>query len=378
MGSLWDRRIVLRSGGGALIGEIIRRTKNGKFIGFYLRFYEGGKRRVLASKQATHADAKRMLVEIEARIARGEMGIPERRTTWPKIAELIEQFLREYSRPKLKDIDKYRAQARSVLARALPYLGKLSAAEVESEDVAKMRDALGRRFAAGTVYNILATLSAVFSWAMRQELAPRNPCKGVERPSAAQSLDFLTREEVQRLLEAAAARANTLAGRMLHAGIAIAVHTGIRKGELLGLRWIDLDFETRRLTIARSYRGTPKSGRSRQLRLPSALIPILTAWREHCPQSPDGSVLPIGHNLTKVGGKESMLGLPQLMTELGMRLVLHPWHMLRHTFASHFVMAGGNILALQRILGHSDVKMTMVYAHLAPDFLGDEMERVKF
>ena len=44
-------------------------------------------------------------------------------------------------------------------------------------------------------------------------------------------------------------------------------------------------------------------------------------------------------------------------------------HVLRHTFASHFMMNGGNILVLQRVLGHSDIKMTMRYAHLAPDHL---------
>jgi integrase len=44
-------------------------------------------------------------------------------------------------------------------------------------------------------------------------------------------------------------------------------------------------------------------------------------------------------------------------------------HVLRHTFASHFMMNGGNILALQRILGHSSLVMTMRYAHLAPDHL---------
>ena len=44
-------------------------------------------------------------------------------------------------------------------------------------------------------------------------------------------------------------------------------------------------------------------------------------------------------------------------------------HVLRHSFASHFMMNGGNILALQKILGHSDIKMTMRYAHLSPDFL---------
>lgn len=46
-------------------------------------------------------------------------------------------------------------------------------------------------------------------------------------------------------------------------------------------------------------------------------------------------------------------------------------HVLRHTFASHFMMKGGNILVLQRILGHTDIKMTMRYAHFAPDHLED-------
>lgn len=46
-------------------------------------------------------------------------------------------------------------------------------------------------------------------------------------------------------------------------------------------------------------------------------------------------------------------------------------HVLRHTFASHFMMRGGNILVLQRILGHTDIKVTMRYAHFAPDHLSE-------
>lgn len=46
-------------------------------------------------------------------------------------------------------------------------------------------------------------------------------------------------------------------------------------------------------------------------------------------------------------------------------------HVLRHTFASHFMMNGGNILVLQHVLGHTDIKMTMRYAHFAPDHLED-------
>jgi site-specific recombinase XerD len=67
-----------------------------------------------------------------------------------------------------------------------------------------------------------------------------------------------------------------------------------------------------------------------------------------------------------------------LLKSAGLRVPSHPWHCLRHTFASHFVMAGGNILTLQKILGHSDVKMTMSYAHLAPGFLVEEMDRLKY
>ncbi|OCA65090.1 hypothetical protein A9R10_00050 [Aeromonas piscicola] len=48
-------------------------------------------------------------------------------------------------------------------------------------------------------------------------------------------------------------------------------------------------------------------------------------------------------------------------------------HVLRHTFASHFMMNGGNILMLQKILGHSTIAMTMRYAHFAPDHLEDAM-----
>lgn len=183
------------------------------------------------------------------------------------------------------------------------------------------------------------------------------------------------------MLKGAEARAQegAIAGWMLHVGIALAVHTGLRKGELFGLRWSDLDLDALRLSVMRSYRTTPKGGKPRHLRLPSHLVPLLRAWKEQCPSSPDNLVIPVGKGCSRLAIDASvMLGLPGLMSQLGMRQVLHPWHLLRHTFASHFVMSGGNILALQKILGHSDVKMTMIYAHLAPDFLGQEMERVRF
>jgi site-specific recombinase XerD len=53
-------------------------------------------------------------------------------------------------------------------------------------------------------------------------------------------------------------------------------------------------------------------------------------------------------------------------------------HDLRHTFASNFVIKGGNIVSLQKILGHSTIDMTLRYAHLAPDFMAKDIERLDF
>jgi integrase len=363
------------------VGEIIRRVKGGKFIGFYLRYYEAGRRRILASKQPTVAEARRMLLQIEARIARGEAGIPERPRARLTVSELVERFLAEYTRPRLKDIEEYRAHSRSVLKKVTARIGKRWAEELTPSELGRLRDTLLKQWAAGTVRSTFVRLSSAFAWAVREGLLSQNPCRGVERPLPAQSLDFLSREEVQKLVGGAEGRASSATrsdGKILHVAVLLAVHAGLRKGELLGLRWQDLDLDQLRLTVARSYRARTKSGSARHLRLPSCVVPALRAWRALCPSSPDNLVLPIGRTQTRVGSSWAMLGLPELLRELGMREVERPWHLLRHTFASHFVMSGGNILALQKILGHSDVKMTMVYAHLAPDYLGQEMERVSF
>lgn len=355
------------------MGEVIRFVRNGRFIGWYLRFYDAdGRRRQMASKQPTQAEARKMLLQIEARIARGEAGIAERRA-WPTVAELVETFLAEYSRPRIKDIEKYRAGCRGCLLKVLPFIGKRLTAHVTDEDIAHLRDVLLRTRQPGTVKNTLAALSTMFVWGMRKKLATHNPCKGVERPICEPAIDFLTREEVARLLAVAAE-----SSMLQHVAIALAVHTGLRKGELFGLRWQDIDIDTRRLTVARSYAGTPKSGKARHLRLPVELVPLLRQWRDECPPSPSGLVLPHGITASKMICIDALCGLPRLMRLAGIRRLLRPWHTLRHTFASHYMMSGGNILALQKILGHADLRITMLYAHLAPDFLADEMDKVKF
>lgn len=356
------------------MGEVIRKVKGGRFIGWYVRYVDAdGRRKQRASHQPSHALARQYLIEIEARIARGQLGMEEPKAPSPHLAELVERFLTEYSRPKIKDLHKYRICARKNLRVALPLIGKRPADALKPADIAKLRDTIAVKYSPASVRGCLAFLATVYSWAVRSGIVALNPVKGVERPASTSSIDFYDRSEVEALLRIAAERAaaGEQSDMLLGACVHLAVHTGLRKGELLGLRWQDLDFATQRLTVARSYSSTPKSGKARHLRLPSACVPVLSQWRKSCPASADGRVFPIHRHSLDAWTKG-------LLAAAGCHLPAHPWHAMRHTFASHFIMSGGNILTLQKILGHSDVKMTLIYAHLAPDFLGQEMERVKF
>ena len=357
------------------MGDILRLVRRGKFIGWYIRFKDmDGRRKTRATHQPTKEAARRYLVEIEARIARGLIGIPEPAARPLTVAELTERFLSEYSRPRIKSMAEYRMHARKYLRMVLPFLGNRPADALSPGDIARARDTLLHKYAPASVRVCLAYFAKVYAWAVKLGLLPGNPVREVERPAATASLEFYSREEINALLFLAEHQASASADplpKLVAACLQLAVHTGLRKGELLGLRWQDLDLETQRLTVARSYKSTPKSGKTRHLRLPSVCVPILREWRHSCPRGPEGLVFPIAR-------KTLDARTPGLLAAAGCQVPAHPWHALRHSFASHFVMAGGNILTLQKILGHSDIKMTLVYAHLAPDFLGAEMERVQF
>ena len=101
-------------------------------------------------------------------------------------------------------------------------------------------------------------------------------------------------EEVRSLLATAdrLGAAGTVTSRGLRAAVHLAVRTGLRKGELLGLRWTDVELCSGRLTIARSFATTPKSGRPRHLRLPAEVVPILAEWQKECPRTPEGVIFP--------------------------------------------------------------------------------------
>lgn len=366
------------------MGDVIRKVKGGKFIGWYIRYRDAdGRRKQRASHQPSKAEARRLLLEVEARVLRDKVGIPAP-VKDITVAELCTRFLEEYASPRIKDLERYRRSGHYALKPVVEIVGRIPVTQLNRPTLERLRDTLSRRCAANTVRYHLRPLGAALSWGVRQGLLTHSPLAGMERPRAAHSLEYLSREDAAKLLAAAEhqARSSQQPGDWCRfIGIALGLYAGLRRGEIFGLRWQDVDVDAGRLTIARSYKLLPKSNKPRYLPLPAVLVPLLREWRPRCPETAERLICPVfnrgrwGMSTISLKGKHS---LQTLFRAADCAVPSRPWHALRHTYASHYVMAGGNIMVLRQLLGHSSVETTQIYAHLAPDYLAAEANRVRY
>jgi integrase len=235
----------------------------------------------------------------------------------------------------------------------------------------------------------LAVLSKLYKWARRAgHVDCANPVQGVERPRTTSTVDYLDRAEVGRLIakaeELARADGADWEARTRYPMAVAAIYTGMRKGELFGLRWIDVHLDAGRIDVARSYRLAPKSGQARHLPIHPELARVLREWRPVCAPTDENLVFPT-HGGGKrgrwhMGEEQDMLGIAELFAaaECHEPADGKPWHLLRHSFASHAVMSGTSLYEVQRLLGHASPAMTQRYAHLAPDHLAGAVARLSF
>jgi len=141
--------------------------------------------------------------------------------------------------------------------------------------------------------------------------------------------------------------------------VVISLNTGVRLGELFQLTWRDVDLEHRNLTIQGT---TAKSGKTRHIPLNTEALWALREWKG---QGTDrtGFVFPGRVSRRELNNvRRSWLGVLD-----DAEISRFRWHDLRHTFASRLVMAGVDLNTVRELLGHADYKMTLRYAHLAPE-----------
>ena len=338
-----------------------------------------GKWKQKATKQPSRALALRYVAEIEGRVARGLIGMPEQSDEKQHqaaitIGELADRFLAEYNPPRLRDRHKYMLQAKSSFAqRLLSYpIAKLPAASVRVVDVMRYRDALRTdEYEAATINNALRRLSLLFNWGYQIELVTcKNPVSRVERMPAPPSEEHYTLAQVQALLTP----------EHRSPMIATALYTGMRRGELCGLTWQHVHFEQQIIEVKRSFAGPTKSGKPRVVPIHRELLPILRDWQAQCPDTPERLVFPVLRggryqmrreiNMVEVRGILAAAGCPDDLER--------PWHAMRRSFATLFAASGGAREALEQILGHttSGNKITAIYVLPSVDYLARELAKM--
>lgn len=342
---------------------------------FTIRWREGSRRRGKRGYK-TVREAQEALARIRA--GRADGVLEARRPTTLTFTKAGKEWLMLHSKPNLRSHDDNQERWDN---HVCPFFGDIPLVQVTPTRILEFRAHLQAKktaLAPATINRCLALVRSVLKFAVVAGHIPASPTDAVGRgklmlktPHLKLAPPFDNVEEVGRLL----AVTEQMFPR-LHGLIATALYTGMRKGELCGLHWRDVDTKRKFITVRRSYDGLTKSGKTREVPIPPELAQILAQHRLACPFKgelafPDdaGEMMSTNVRLQRP--------LAKALEKAELRTIR--FHDLRHAYASFYLMAGGTIVDLQRNLGHSTpVLTTETYGHLSPDHRVKEAARISF
>lgn len=197
---------------------------------------------------------------------------------------------------------------------------------------------IAEKLKASTVNRDIYRMSGMFTELLKVKECRVNPFREIEPLKEAPAVvTFLTMAEIDTLLKELTGDSRKLA--------LLCLSTGARFGEAANLRAENV--VNGRVTFVKTKNGKQRT------------IPISAELEKEIKAQDSGKLLTVDYKWFSRRLKKIKPDLPDGQAT----------HVLRHTFASHFIMNGGNIVALSKILGHANIQQTMVYAHLAPDYL---------
>ncbi len=360
----------------------ITRYKDGRWCGRYtVHTADGPKRKAVYGK--TKAEVRAKLTKALAERDSGLVFEAEN----PVVKSYLERWLEDSVKDSVKQgtYESYEYMVRRHLVPAFgsKRLRNLSPAQVQNLYRQKLDSGLSRR----TVQLIHTTLHKALKQAMKWGLVPRNVAEAVDAPRPQKKeIHPLAPEQVKRFLEAAQ-------GDRLEALYGLAVTSGLREGELLGLRWQDVDLERRavrvRQQLTRTKTGlsftTPKNGKGRNVAIMDLTVAALKAHRNRQAdeRSKMGDLWQDTHLVfTSITGTPLDVGN---LTNRSFRPLLERaslprirFHDLRHTFATLFLSNGTHPKIVQEMLGHANISMTMdTYSHVLPNMQGEAVDKVE-
>lgn len=214
-----------------------------------------------------------------------------------------------------------------------------------------------------TINSEITVVKAMLNWAVKRGLIKHNPITGYAklRVPKQTTLKFLAMEQIQALL--------SRLSPTMYPIVLTFLKTGMRRNELVFLKWEDIDFEKRLITVKSEDRLTghhSKTYEERHIPINDELVGILKTHKKTSSFTKPGDIVfctkdgkpRLNNILRELKRQAKSVGIPYITI-----------HMLRHSYASHLRMGGADLGAVGKLLGHKDPKTTQIYEHLSPDFL---------
>ncbi len=337
----------------------IAKRRNRYVIDFYDN--QGKRRWKTLPKGTTKAKAREAIREIEDQLARG-IYIPDKKI--PTFSEVAGDWL-EFKKQNVRHSSwkMYEMLLRRHLSEFNDIkINRITVAKVESFISNKQADKINL----STLRRIITTFNQVMKYAVRHRYIDYNPVRDAERPrdqggEKKPHIRILASEEINVFLDAE----SDLKYKTL---LRLAIFSGARQGEILGLKWTDVDWFNNQIHVQRTYNHgkwyRPKSKTSnRKIDLGPTMMSELKKWKMACPPSNLDLIFPneTGNPLDQSNMLKSYFY--PCLKKAGVERIR--FHDLRHTYASLLIEQGENIKYIQSQLGHSSPTVTLdVYAHL--------------
>lgn len=381
---------------------IDKKTEQPRYGGQWLIKYrapDGSWRREVAGSTKKEAESKLrgVLTDIERgtwvdprTVREAEQEVTRGPQTWGEILDMFRKS--KYTDPDQKnsraclDYTVKMLETGALLPRSTP-ISKLT-----REKIREVYDGIAITSLSTRTKNLRLTyLRIVFRWVAKHPAIPlEDLTAGLERfkgagtrskatdMKAVELDEIFTLEEIQKMIRYARANYGTANATLIETAFA----TGMRKGELFGMKWADVNFEKELFSVRRNYDRKPKSGESRVVPIEPSLTVTLKKWKAESPYSkendlvfptPEGAMRSEGYHWAKIikNAAEKAGVLRPGLKRFG--------HLTRHCFASHYLKAGGSDIMLARMLGHRGTDLIhTVYAHFVSDDLAADMARCGF
>src|SRR5215207_469418 len=368
-------------------GSITRHKKSGKWMARYLvETPTGAKRRTIYAD--TRKEAAEKLARALSDRADGIVVDDKNLTVGKYLDRWLSDAVRGTVRESTFSRDKYLATN-----HVKPSIGRVKLKNLNALHLTRLyRERMDSGLSGSTVQKIHRVIHKALAQAVRWSLIPRNPADSVKAPTpTSKEMHPLSAEEACGLLEAAGE-----AGDRLEALYVLAVHTGMRRGELLGLKWEDVDLDSQTVRVRRTLTrtdngrrlalGEPKTKKSRRtVRLTQRAVEALRSHRARQAEEKLGvGSLYQDQGLVFAGEGGGLINpsnlrqrsFAPLLERAGLPQIT--FHDLRHTCASLLFQRNVHPKFVQELLGHASVAITLdTYSHMLPGMGGQAADAME-